>query len=163
MILVDAEIAFNKLKRKLTSNNMQYMCPQFAIVLINTLDRRAYMSSRGLYSHFSLCPFYASRLSFWYKKRAKRAMRVAASSMSEVSTNSSGSTGDPSTGSAEKSFKFLLYQDHFGASWTPFSWNIWSVNKQLYYTSEITGKMTNLIKTERQTGQISGIVMSYYG
>ena len=36
VILVDAENAFNKLNRAVALHNMQYICPQFATVLINT-------------------------------------------------------------------------------------------------------------------------------
>ena len=36
VILVDAANAFNRLNRKVALHNMQYLCPEFAIVLINT-------------------------------------------------------------------------------------------------------------------------------
>ena len=36
VILVDAENAFNKLNRQAALHNMQYLCPEFAVILINT-------------------------------------------------------------------------------------------------------------------------------
>ena len=36
VILVDAASAFNRFNRKAALHNMQYLCPQFAMVLINT-------------------------------------------------------------------------------------------------------------------------------
>ena len=36
VILVDAENAFNKLNRKVALHNMQYICPAFSTVLVNT-------------------------------------------------------------------------------------------------------------------------------
>ena len=39
VILVDAENAFNKLNRKVVLHNIQYLCPNFATVLINTYRR----------------------------------------------------------------------------------------------------------------------------
>ena len=36
VILVDAENAFNKLNRQAALHNMQFLCPSFATVLINT-------------------------------------------------------------------------------------------------------------------------------
>ena len=36
MILVDEENAFNKLNRQVALHNMQFLCPSFARVLINT-------------------------------------------------------------------------------------------------------------------------------
>jgi hypothetical protein len=36
VILVDAENAFNKLNRRVALHNIQYLCPNFATVLINT-------------------------------------------------------------------------------------------------------------------------------
>ena len=39
VILVDAENAFNKLNRSVALHNIQYMCPNFATVLINTYRR----------------------------------------------------------------------------------------------------------------------------
>ena len=36
VILVDAENAFNKLNRQAALHNMKYLCPEFAVILINT-------------------------------------------------------------------------------------------------------------------------------
>ena len=49
VILVDAENAFNKLNRLVALHNVQYICPQFATVLINTyrIPARLFISSGG--------------------------------------------------------------------------------------------------------------------
>ena len=49
VILVDAENAYNKLNRLVALHNIQYICPQFATVLINTyrLPARLFVSSGG--------------------------------------------------------------------------------------------------------------------
>ena len=39
VILVDAENAFNKLNRSVALHNIQYLCPNFATVPINTYRR----------------------------------------------------------------------------------------------------------------------------
>ena len=49
VILVDAENAFNKLNRKVALHNIQYLCPNFATVLINTyrLPSRLFITGGG--------------------------------------------------------------------------------------------------------------------
>ena len=49
VILVDAENAFNRLNRLVALHNMQYICPPFATVLINTyrIPTRLFISSGG--------------------------------------------------------------------------------------------------------------------
>ena len=49
VILVDAENAFNKLNRRVALHNIQYICPPFATVLINTyrIPARLFITSGG--------------------------------------------------------------------------------------------------------------------
>ena len=49
VILVDAENAFNKLNRKVALHNIQYLCPNFATILINTyrLPSRLFITGGG--------------------------------------------------------------------------------------------------------------------
>ena len=49
VILVDAENAFNKLNRQVALHNMQYICPSFATVLINTyrIPARLFIAGGG--------------------------------------------------------------------------------------------------------------------
>ena len=49
VILVDAANAFNRLNRKVALHNVQYLCPPFATVLINTyrIPSRLFIGSSG--------------------------------------------------------------------------------------------------------------------
>ena len=47
VILVDAANAFNNLNRQVALNNMQYLCPNFATVLINTYRNPARLFITG--------------------------------------------------------------------------------------------------------------------
>jgi len=49
VILVDAENAFNKLNRRVALHNMQYLCPSFSTILINTyrIPTRLFISGGG--------------------------------------------------------------------------------------------------------------------
>ena len=47
VILVDAENAFNKLNRRVALHNIQYICPPFATVLINTESQQDSLSQVG--------------------------------------------------------------------------------------------------------------------
>ena len=55
VILVDASNAFNALNRNVALNNVQYTCPHFATILINTYRK----ASR---------PFYEIKQRFYHKK-----------------------------------------------------------------------------------------------
>ena len=49
ILLVDAENAFNRLNRRVALHNMQYLCPPFATILINTyrIPARLFISNGG--------------------------------------------------------------------------------------------------------------------